>query len=145
MTRQDLPIAGRAPGMAGISLLTALTEKMRWHQQRQDLLAENVANADTPGYRGRELKPVSFGDTLGDLALDPVTSIADPLFFPLQGMGEDPARARAQASFEVTPEGNGVTLEDEMMKVTANQMDYQAVTTLYTKSLGLIRTALGRA
>jgi flagellar basal-body rod protein FlgB len=30
-----------------------------------------------------------------------------------------------------------------MMKVAANQMDYQAVTTLYTKSLQLIRTALG--
>ena len=47
-------------------------------------------------------------------------------------------------SFEITPEGNGVTLEDEMMKVTANQIDYQAVTSLYTKSLQLIKTALGR-
>ena len=41
--------------------------------------------------------------------------------------------------------GNGITLEDEMMKVTANQMDYQAITTLYTRSLKLIRTALGRS
>jgi flagellar basal-body rod protein FlgB len=47
-------------------------------------------------------------------------------------------------NFEVTPEGNGVTLEDEMMKVTSNQMDYQAATTLYTRSIALIRTALGR-
>ena len=46
--------------------------------------------------------------------------------------------------FEITPEGNGVTLEDEMMKVTSNQMDYQAVTTLYSRSLRLLKTALGR-
>jgi len=54
-----------------------------------------------------------------------------------------PADAADQANFEVTPEGNGVSLEEEMMKVTANQMDFEAVSTLYTKSLALIRTALG--
>jgi flagellar basal-body rod protein FlgB len=132
--------------MSGISLLSALTDKMRWHQQRQDLLAQNVANADTPNYRGQELKPVSFGDTLGQLQLDPgdTASIdADPAYLPLTGSDGTVADAEQQANFEVTPEGNGVTLEDEMMKVTANQMDYQAVTTLYSKSLDLIRTALG--
>jgi flagellar basal-body rod protein FlgB len=47
-------------------------------------------------------------------------------------------------NFEITPEGNGVTLEDEMMKVASNQMDYQAATTLYTRSMRLIKTAIGR-
>ena len=37
-----------------------------------------------------------------------------------------------------------MNLEDEMIKVAANQMDYQAATTLYTRSLGLIKTALGK-
>jgi flagellar basal-body rod protein FlgB len=37
-----------------------------------------------------------------------------------------------------------VTLEDEMMKVASNDMDYQAVTSLYTKSMAILRTALGR-
>ena len=44
----------------------------------------------------------------------------------------------------MTPTGNGVSLEDEMMKVAANQMDFQAATTLYTRGLGLIRTAIGK-
>ncbi|MNR65174.1 flagellar basal body rod protein FlgB [compost metagenome] len=48
------------------------------------------------------------------------------------------------ANFEVTPEGNGVTLEDEMMKVTTNMMDYQAATTLYQKSIKILKTAMGR-
>jgi flagellar basal-body rod protein FlgB len=50
----------------------------------------------------------------------------------------------AQTHYEVRPAGNAVSLEDEMMKVAANQIDYQAVTSLYTHSLGLIKIALGR-
>ena len=46
--------------------------------------------------------------------------------------------------FEITPSGNGVTLEDEMMKVSSNDMDYQAVTTLYTRSMRLLKIAIGR-
>lgn len=132
--------------MSGISLLSAMTAKMQWHQQRQNLLAENVANADTPNYRGKELKPLSFGDNLGRLALSAPqrTASIDPAFLPIAGSDPLAATAEQQLSFEVTPEGNGVTLEDEMMKVTANQMDFQTVTSLYTKSLALLRTALGR-
>ena len=52
--------------------------------------------------------------------------------------------AQAMANFEITPEGNGVTLEDEMMKVTTNLMDYQAATSLYQKSIKILKTAMGR-
>jgi flagellar basal-body rod protein FlgB len=134
--------------MAGISLLSALTDKLRWTQQRQDLLAQNVANADTPNYRGQELQPLTFGDTLDHLKLDPGTSSTsadDPMAIQLGGVDDAAGEAQQQANFEVTPEGNGVTLEDEMMKVTSNQMDYEAVSTLYTKSLGLLRTAIGQS
>lgn len=129
--------------MDGMSLLNAMAQKMRWQQQRQDVLAQNVANADTPNYRGQELKPIDFDDELGS-----VTHVAmaatNPMHISASETDTDgPAEVVQQQSFEVTPEGNGVSLEDEMMKVTANQMDYEAVTTLYTKSLGLIRTALG--
>jgi flagellar basal-body rod protein FlgB len=130
--------------MDGMSLLNAMAQRMRWQQQRQDLLAQNVANADTPNYRGQELKPTEFGDEVHAVSSPRVVLAAtSPMHIagPASDGGGDP---EVQANFEVTPEGNGVTLEDEMMKVTANQMDYEAVTTLYTKSLGLIRTALGQ-
>ena len=42
------------------------------------------------------------------------------------------------------PAGNAVNLEEEMMKVAANQMDFQTATALYTRSLNLIKTALGK-
>ena len=49
-----------------------------------------------------------------------------------------------RAGFQTRPAGNAVSLEDEMMKVSANQMDYAAVTSLYSKSLHLLKTAIGK-
>ncbi len=42
------------------------------------------------------------------------------------------------------PAGNAVNLEDEMMKVAANQMDHQAAISLYSRSMGLLKTAIGK-
>lgn len=47
-------------------------------------------------------------------------------------------------SWEVTPEGNAVVLEEQMLKVSENQFDFQLATSPYTRSLGLLRTAIGR-
>ena len=57
------------------------------------------------------------------------------------GGGNGPSQQRR---FETTPSGNGVNLEDEMMKVAQNNQDYQLAATLYQKSLGLMKTAIGR-
>ncbi len=47
--------------------------------------------------------------------------------------------------YEVRPRGNAVSHEDEMLKLAGNQMDYDAVTSLYTHSLSLIKMAVGKA
>ena len=47
-----------------IPLLSMLKERMAWLSQRQDVLSQNVANADTPGYTARDLKPVDFEQAL---------------------------------------------------------------------------------
>jgi flagellar basal-body rod protein FlgB len=46
--------------------------------------------------------------------------------------------------FQTRPAGNAVNLEDEMLKASANQMDYAAVTSLYSKSLHFLKTAIGK-
>ncbi len=53
-------------------------------------------------------------------------------------------QSTSKGNFDVRPTGNAVNLEDEMMKVAGNQMDYQVATALYTRSLNLIKTALGK-
>jgi flagellar basal-body rod protein FlgB len=49
-----------------------------------------------------------------------------------------------KTGFQTKPAGNAVSLEDEMVRVSANQMDYAAVTSLYSKSLHLLKTAIGK-
>ena len=130
-----------------MQLLTALTEKMRWHQTRQTLLAENVANAETPGYRGRDLKAFSIEDRMPAMSTATMaTATTQPAHISVTGTGTGTGSfaTRELNNFELTPEGNGITLEDEMMKVAGNQVDYQTITALYTRSLKLIRTALGK-
>jgi flagellar basal-body rod protein FlgB len=128
--------------IGSFSLFQAMADKMRWHQARQSLLAENVANSETPGFVGRDLKPFTFDDQAQSAASVAMTTTA-PGQIPLVtdssgGFGID------SAGYEVSPAGTAVTLEEEMMKVSANDIDYQTVTALYSRSMRLIRTALGR-
>jgi flagellar basal-body rod protein FlgB len=130
-------------GITDIPLFSMLRTRMHWHEARQRLLAENVANADTPNFKPRDLAP---------LKLDPshptppgVTLVrTDPAHIASADAGSQ-FRLDRRGGFEERPSGNSVSLEEEMMKVAANQMDYQAVTALYTRGLGLIKTALGKA
>ena len=133
-------------GLLDMPVFTALTDKMKWHQARQGLLAENVANAETPGYRGRDLKQFDFADHMGPFSSATLTTTAtQPMHISVSsGLGGE-FGGQAMANFEITPEGNGVSLEDEMMKVTTNAMDYQAATSLYQKSIKILRTAMGRS
>ncbi len=128
-----------------LPVLAALKQKMLWHQARQTLLAENIANAETAGYRGRDLEPFDFASQLRDVEFTGMrTAATDPMHISVAGEAGADFKSGRVAAFEVTPDGNSVVLEDEMAKVTANQLDYQAATTLYGRSIRLIRTALGR-
>jgi flagellar basal-body rod protein FlgB len=120
-----------------------LRTRMQWHQERQRLLAENVANADTPKYRARDLAPPDFGYALrtagGSLARTEAGHIA------ATGDAGSPFAEDRNRHYEVRPRSNAVNHEDEMLKLAGNQMDYEAVTSLYTHSLALIKTAFGKS
>lgn len=128
--------------IADIPILAMLRTRMQWQQQRQQVLAQNVANADTPNYHPVEL-------------VEPKFQLADAAFGSLQLMRDDPGQLAGLSDptsfpgnhqqYEVRPAGNAVNLEDEMMKVAENQMDFQTATQLYTHSLNLIKTAADKS
>ena len=133
--------------MTDLPVLQALKGKLRFHEARQKVLAENVANAETPGYAARDIKAPDFfrvaveGSGEGGVA----TAVTSPMHIAAPAIGNGtPYRAQKVDGYEVTPDGNAVSLEDQMMKVTSNQMDYQTVTSLYQRSLGLLKTAVGK-
>ena len=129
-----------------IPILSMLRTRLEWAQERQRVLAENVANSDTPNYRGRDLIAPKFEDsTQVTAATVSSVSLTRTESGHIGGMSLSGSSFRTeQGGYEVRPTGNAVSLEDEMMKVAANQMDYQAATALYTRSLNLLKIALGK-
>jgi len=130
-----------------IPILSMLRMRLEWSQARQKVLAENVANSDTPTYRARDLVPLKF-EAPAEVSPATVATVALTRTEEghMNGLGaQDSAfRSQAKGDYETRPTGNAVSLEDEMMKVAANNMDYQAATAVYTRSLALIKTALGK-
>lgn len=127
--------------MTDLPILSMLRTRMNWHQERQKVLSENVANSDTPGFRPRDLVPPKFDDPA------PVNiTLARTAGLHQAGIESGDSRFRSErpGGYETRPTGNAVSLEDEMIKVASNQMDYQTATSLYSKSLGLVKTALGK-
>ena len=128
--------------------LAALRTRMQWHQERQRVLAENVANSDTPNFKPRDLVEPKF-DAAGASAVGSTGSLAmmqtsTSHMTSVEGGGQSFDQNR-KTGFETRPTGNAVNLEDEMLKVASNQMDYAAVTSLYTRSLHMLKTAIGKA
>jgi len=132
---------------ADLPLFDMLRTRMRWHQERTKMLAENVANAETPGYRARDLRAPTFSDLVVGGA-GGAGGGGGPVVTDQRHIGGSSGASRfdvrRNAGVVTTPDANSVNLEDEMLKVAQNQMDYQAVTGLYQRSLGLLRTAMGR-
>lgn len=129
MTIGDLPV------------FNLLKDKLNWHQTRQKLLSENVANADTPGFKPSDLKQLdpSRGP---QKTLGVGTMITNRAHIVASLSGSSPYAKTDDEGWETSPSDNGVVLEEQMMKLTENQMDYQAATALYTKGLAMLRSAV---
>jgi flagellar basal-body rod protein FlgB len=130
-----------------LPILSALRTKMQWHQERQRVLAENVSNANTPNFRPTDLVEPKFDGKGADVSggmgtLGMMRTSASHI--GAIGGGPSFRGDGGRSGFLTKPAGNAVNLEDQMLKVSANQMDYAAATSLYTRSLGLLKTAIGK-
>jgi flagellar basal-body rod protein FlgB len=139
--------ASGAMSINDIPGLSALRVKMQWHQERQRVLSENVSNSDTPNFKPRDLIEPKFDNTganaSGSVGALPMALTSDG---HISAPGTEPSfDQNRRAGFQTRPAGNAVSLEDEMLKVSANQMDHAAVASLYSKSLHLLKTAIGKA
>ena len=129
--------------ISDIPILSMLRERMEWHQERQRVLAENVANADTSNYQAKDLAPPDFSRELSAASVSLATT--EPGHIGGGSNGGSQFATESSGRFEVRPRGNSVTHEDEMMKVASNQMDFDAVSDLYSRSLALIKLAVGKS
>ena len=131
-------------GVADIPLLSQIKGRMTWLDERQRLIAQNVANSDTPGYVGRDLRaPTDFAAALrdgGGLRMAQTSNGHMPVGGP---NGAPVARFTSEKSpdSETTLDGNAVVVEEQMLKMAESRMAYDAAIGLYTKSMAMIGLA----
>ncbi len=132
--------------LPSIPLFQALVNRMKWLGARQNLLAQNVANSDTPRYRPQDLKPLGFKELVrdGQARLEPAATKPAHLPGAPNGAARHFPVGRRDEPYEVTPQGNGVTLEDQLMKVAKTRMDFELTSNLYRKHVDMFRIVLGR-
>jgi flagellar basal-body rod protein FlgB len=129
-----------------IPLFSALTKRMAWLGERQKVLAQNIANSDTPNYMPKDLKQIDFLGMAESASRGVTMSVTNVRHL----VGSNPAPPKFDVAdqkdvYEITPAGNAVVLEEQLMKVSETVMDYQVMANLYRKHVGMIKTALGRS
>jgi flagellar basal-body rod protein FlgB len=116
-------------------------QRLAWLEQRQRTLAQNVANANTPGYQPQDLTPFAAALARAGTAAPARTQAGH-----LQGSQGGALQADAHVKpAERGPDGNAVGIEDELVKVADTEQAQELTTGLYTKYMSLFRLALGRS
>ena len=124
--------------MTSLSRIDGLKARMQWLQARQTVISANVANGNTPGFKPLDLRPFAPPDPSGmSVAMTDAAHLGG-------GYGASLPSAHKASPYATVPSGNSVVLEDEMTKLADTQIDYQMATPLYTKSLGLLKIAIGK-
>lgn len=133
-----------------LPLFSAITRKMSWLTARQRVLADNVANVDTPGFKASDLRPLDFSAELksvaaGNTGFPRVTpTITSPLDIAATTPPDAFAPVPDQTADDREINGNSVSLEDQMMEVSETASDYQLMSNLYKKQVSLMADALDK-
>lgn len=123
-----------------LPLLHQIKGRLAWLDDRQRVIAQNVANSDTPGYVGRDLKtPTNFAEALrsgGGLRM--ATTNARHMAPAVPAARFDATNA---PDSETTLDGNSVVVEEQMLKMAESRMAYDAAIGFYQKSMQMLKLA----
>lgn len=121
----------------------ALT-RMDWAAQRQKVLAQNIANADTPDYRPKDLKEINFKDVLkGEMDVRVPVKRTDARHLKGTIPEAEPFRENGvRKTFEESPDGNQVVVEEQMQKVSSTRSDYNTAVQLMQTHMKMLRIAV---
>ena len=127
--------------LSQIPLFEALTKRMTWLTDRQAVLAENVANADTPGYAAKDLRQPDFRKILSQSTSHVALVTTDPGHIAVK---RDLAELEVKdLEHDDSHSGSRVSLEQEMLKVSQTANDFALVSTVYRANINLVKTVLG--
>jgi flagellar basal-body rod protein FlgB len=123
--------------LADVPIFELAERRLAWIDSRQRLLAQNIANADTPGWKPNDLGAFSADISQAQKAL----ARTDPHHLPPAGGHAPPVR---KTGGERAPDGNAVSLDDQLARLAETETAHDLASDLYKKYLGFFRLAIGR-
>lgn len=135
------------------SILDGIGRSMKHLSERQRVIAENIANGETPGFKAQTVEAPDFSSLVqvygGNGGKPRVGRPHVQLSGGMAALGAQAPRANSRVILEsdiseTKPDGNNVTLEDQLLKMGEVQADFAAMTNLYRKQIGLLKTAIGK-
>lgn len=130
-----------------LALFKMAQTRMDWVAQRQKVLSQNVANADTPGYRAKDVRELDF-KSMARNAIEPQVRQAVTQPGHIQSSLADTGPFQEitdRNTFETSIDGNPIVLEEQVEKMAKGRSQYTLATTLMKKNLQLLKVALGRS
>lgn len=131
-------------GFFDVPLTEMIDEKLRYHSQRMPVLAQNVANADTPGFKAKDVQAPDFKKMV-----EANQRIAMARTSPMHLTSTSSLSAATLAviqrasTYEMNPNGNNVALEEEMQHLSMNASGHQLALNLHESVDKMFKTAIG--
>lgn len=132
--------------LGNIGLFKGIMTKMHWLDQNHTVISQNIANSDTPGYQPKRLKEHDFGAILA-MAQGPggrvrMAATQEGHVGADTQVKRDASQAKQRFMYEVSPDNNGVVIEEQLYKANLNHIDAQLMNNLYRRNMGMIRLAI---
>ena len=127
--------------LRNLTVFAAASQNIKYQTERQKVLAGNVANANTPDYLPKDIRRPSFANELENTRLPMVVTHENHLTgFPRKNVGGFEVYT-PELTHDLTIDGNGVVLEDQMNEVSKSKSEHDRVVALYGKYMSMLATA----
>lgn len=132
--------------LTNLPMFGFMRERLNWLNQRQEVVAQNIANADTPKYQGRDIKEIKFDDVMrqnrrNDLQVN--VRRTDPNHIEgRKRSGNGFKESDVRRPYETAPDGNAVVLEEQMVKMNETSINHNAMTQLYRKHMSMFKSVI---
>ncbi|MGE4312965.1 MAG: flagellar basal body rod protein FlgB [Pseudobdellovibrionaceae bacterium] len=128
-----------------ISLFQALGAKIDYLDRRQDVISQNIANADTPNYKAHDMTKADFGTMVQNVTHDKRVRLAatDAGHFGLANRAPNSKDRAAKDVYEIAPGKNSVILDEQLLNANKVAIDHNLMMNLMKKNLAMISTAIG--
>ena len=127
-------------GLFGASTIPVLEQAVNFGQARHNVLAGNIANVDTPGYRAHDLSTAVFQQRLQEAIESRNSGSATADDF----MADDGQSLKLTDAFEtiLRHDDGKVSLEQQVAELTKNQMQYNTAISIMTQQFRLLQAAI---